>query len=87
MSERVRRRRRGLERGEKALRALTYRSLKKRNDKRTQPPYALLLPQELAELSLKQRHGIENYIDLNQVSEVSVPRLHELAELVELCSL
>ena len=83
----MRRRRRGLERGEKEHVALLIDCFKKRTDRRTLTPYALLLPQELAELSLKQRRGIGNYADLSQVSEVSVPRLHELAELVELCSL
>ena len=79
MSERVRRMRRGLERREKAHLALTYRSLKKRNDKRTQPPYALLLPQELAELSLKsaKRHGvlISYFAYLNHVSEALLSRI------------
>ena len=87
MSERVRRMRRGLERDERERLALLIDCLKKRTDRRTLTPYALLLPQELAELSLKQRRGIGNYADLSQVSEVSVPRLHELVELVELCFL
>ena len=48
MSERVRRMRRGLERGEKEHVALLIDCFKKRTDRRTLTPYALLLPQELS---------------------------------------
>ena len=98
MSERVRRRRRGLERGEKEHVALLIDCFKKRTDRRTLTPYALLLTQELAELSLKSVKihwtTIHTMFYLNQVFEdflsrfrMRFLRLFELAELVELFDL
>ena len=79
MSERVRRMRRGLERSERAHVALLIDCFKKRTDRRTLTPYALLLTQELAELSLKsaKRHGvlISYFAYLNHVSEALLSRI------------
>ena len=65
MSERVRRMRRGLERGGKAHLALSIeRSKSEQTDGHTEPPYDLLLPQELAELRAMrylERSPLENH--------------------------